>query len=309
MKRFVIDTDTGVDDAEALLMAFGHPDVTIEAIVSVAGNVGVDKTTPNVLKVLDAVGRDVPVYRGCDRALVFRKPNAEDAHGSDGLGDAGIPESARTIEAEHGVDALVRLANEHPGELTLVALGPLTNVALATRLDPDLPNKYRELVIMGGAVYAMGNTETRSAEFNIFYDPDAAHIVFSEWLNITMLSWEATAENPLTLEQTNTLSAISTPRGEFFHKITRAQIAMIRNFLGVETLFIPDPLAMAVAIEPERVITRSERHYVQLELSGYSTRGQTVVDWRDRLGKTANTTIVISVDMQRVYELMRQGLE
>ncbi|MCC6905651.1 MAG: nucleoside hydrolase [Anaerolineae bacterium] len=303
MKRLVIDTDTGVDDAQALLMAFAHPDTRVEAILSVAGNVGVDKTTPNILKVLDVVGRDVPVYRGCDRPIVFTPESGEDAHGNDGLGGADLPASSRTVEREHAVNALIRLANEHPGELTLVALGPLTNVALATRLDPDLPQKIKALFIMGGAVHSMGNTQNMSAEFNIYYDADAAHIVFSEWPMLTMSDWEITMRQGLTGEQAEALRSAPTPRGAFFRKITDYTI----NRFGLEPFLLPDPLAMAAALDPE-CVARAEKRYVEIELTGQRTRGQTTVDWRGWSGKTPNANIVLEYDMDRVFALLRAAV-
>lgn len=307
MKRLVVDTDPGVDDTIAFLMAFAHPDVRIEAITTVAGNVGLDKTTANALRILDMVGQDVPVYAGCDRALIFKQPDASDAHGNDGLGGSGWPASSRMPEAEHGAKALIRLANENPGDLTLVAIGPLTNLALATRLDPGLPGKYKELIIMGGAVRGIGNVSTITAEFNIFYDPDAAHVVFSEWPMVTVSDWQATVDNALTADQLDTLRAIDTPKGKFFHAITaRGKERMVR--LNRPGYFIPDPLAMAAVLEPETV-THSEQRYIQLELAGQLTRGQTVVDWYGRTGKTPNATIITRLDMGRVYEMIRQSLQ
>ncbi|MCC6905650.1 MAG: nucleoside hydrolase [Anaerolineae bacterium] len=306
MKRLVIDTDTGVDDAQALLMAFAHPDVKVEAIMSVAGNVGVEKTTANVLKVLDVVGQDVPVYRGCDRALIHSLPDASDAHGNDGLGGADVSVSQRPIEQEHAVRALIRLANEHPGELTLVALGPLTNIALATRIDPDLPGKYKELVIMGGAVRGKGNTEIVTAEFNIFYDPDAAHIVFSEWPMLTMSDWEVTMNQGLTAAQFDELRTAPSPRGQFFRKITDRTVKRMAEF-GRTTFLLPDPLAMAAVLDPD-CVRHAEKRFVEVEVVGQHTRGQTTVDWYGFSGRTPNANIVIEYDMDRVFALLKAAV-
>ena len=169
MNRLVIDTDPGVDDAHAIMMALSYPGATIEAITTVAGNVSLEQATRNALIILDvAGGHDVPVYPGCEDALVIPTPRRAISHGSDGLGDSGYPPSARQASAEHAVHALIRLANEAPGELTLVAIGPLTNIALATRLDPGLPRKYKRLVVMGGAIHTQGNSWERAAEFNFY---------------------------------------------------------------------------------------------------------------------------------------------
>lgn len=150
MKHLVIDTDPGVDDAHAIMLAAAQPNVKIESITTLGGNVSLANTTANACKILDVLGLDVPVFSGVDGALIeYEHEDAAHVHGHDGLGDADIPASKRQTKAEHAVQALIRMANENPGALTLVAIGPLTNVALATRLDPDLPKKYKALIVMG----------------------------------------------------------------------------------------------------------------------------------------------------------------
>ncbi len=171
MKRMIIDTDPGVDDAHAIMMALAHPDVKVEALTVVAGNVGLENTVANAKKILDTFAADVPVYAGSQQSLVLKAETAAYVHGEDGLGDAGIPDSHRETEAEPAAVALVRMANESPGEISLVAIGPLTNLAVALHLEPSLPLKFKELVIMGGAVDARGNTENLSAEFQHLHRP------------------------------------------------------------------------------------------------------------------------------------------
>jgi purine nucleosidase len=307
MKRLIIDTDPGVDDAHAILLALAHPDVQVEAITTVNGNVGLDLTTANALKILDAAGKDVPVYRGCDRPLIQRSTAAAHVHGEDGLGDCGIPASNRPVEREHAVHALIRLANEHPGELTLAAIGPLTNLAVAVSLDPELPSKFKELVIMGGAVYARGNTETVTAEFNIHADPEAAHMVFSAWSMLTLLSWETTLAHVFSRDVLERFYSLGTPRARFFHNTNQKILRYIEARLGQDHLFAPDGLALAAAVEPG-IVKRSERRYVTVELHGTHTRGQTVVDWGGLTRNPANTEIILEVDHARFIQLMENGL-
>ncbi len=175
MVRLVIDTDPGVDDAHALLMGFAHPHARVEAITTVSGNVGLDKTTANAKTILDVLQVDpeqTPLFAGCDRAILGAQPDAAYVHGTDGLGDGPRTPSARPVQAGHAALALIRLANQFPGELTLLALGPLTNVALALRLDPTLPKKYKRLVCMGGSIRGTCNMRERPVtEFNFFADP------------------------------------------------------------------------------------------------------------------------------------------
>ena len=308
MKRLIIDTDPGVDDAHAILLALAHPDVWVEAITTVNGNVSLDLTAANALKILDAAGCEVPVYRGCDRPLVNPPVHAAFVHGLDGLGDCGIPASKKHIQTEHAVQALIRLANENPGEYILAAIGPLTNLAVAIRLDPDLPKKFKQLVIMGGAIYSKGNAGSLTSEFNIHCDPEAAHIVFSSWPMITLLSWEITLAQVLDRKALDRFFSLGTPRSKFFHDTSQHILNFIHERWLQDMLFAPDGLALAAAVEPG-IVTRTEKKYVTIELNGSHTRGQTVVDWFDSTGKPANTEIILEVDLDRFVELMENGLK
>jgi purine nucleosidase len=307
MKRLIIDTDPGVDDAHAILLALAHPDVQVEAITTVNGNVSLDLTTANALKILDAAGKDVQVYRGCDRPLISRPTTAAHVHGEDGLGDCDLPASKKQVQSEHAVHALIRLANENPGELTLVAIGPLTNLAVALSLDPDLPKKFKQLVIMGGAIYSRGNTETVTAEFNIHTDPEAAHMVFSAWPMLTLLSWETTVAYIIPRDALDRFFKLETLRAKFFHDTNQKILGFIKQRLGQDMLFAPDGLAMAAAIEPD-IVTKAEKRFVSIELHGANTRGQTVVDWYGSTQKAPNTDIILELDMDRFLQLMENGL-
>ncbi|MBI1258011.1 MAG: nucleoside hydrolase, partial [Chloroflexi bacterium] len=214
--RLIIDTDAGVDDAQAIMLALRHPGVQVEAITTVCGNVDVDKVVANVLTTLDVMNADVPVYRGASEPLVSDW-SAEAWHGEDGLGNLrSRPSTQRRVETEQAALALIRLANDHPGELTLVALAPMTNLALAIRLDPTFPSKIKEFIFMGGAHSAIGNTQNVTAEWNVYCDPEAAYITLRAFPQARMISWEATLEHPFTWEQYDELAALPTPAGEFF---------------------------------------------------------------------------------------------
>jgi purine nucleosidase len=306
MNRLVIDTDPGVDDAHALLMAFAHPETQVEAITTVAGNVALTQTTANTCIVLDVLGQDRPVYAGCDRALVARTADASHFHGKDGLGESGYPPSKREVAGEHAVQALIRLAKASPGELTLVAIGPLTNLGLATRLDPALPGRYKRLVVMGGAIRGTGNV-TPAAEFNVYTDPEAAAIVFDAWPGLTLISWETTMAHGFSPEQVETLMAMASARAEFFRRTTRRTLQVTHRTLKRRDLLAPDGLAVAVALEPG-IVRRAEAHHVEVELAGRHTRGQTVVDWSDRSGREPNADLVLELDRERLWELMQAAL-
>jgi purine nucleosidase len=307
MVRLVIDTDPGVDDAHAIMMALAHPNVQVEAITTVSGNVPVALTTANACKILDILNCNVPVFAGAERALIAQKQHAEYVHGKDGLGDSDYPPSARQISKEHAVNALIRLANESPDQLTLVAIGPLTNIALATRLDPDLPKKYKQLVIMGGAIRAQGNT-TPTAEFNTYTDPEAAAIVFEAWQGLSLVSWETTMAHPFYPAQVAELQAMDSPQAEFFRRITANTLKFIEQILGQRVLFGADFLAMAAAIEPE-IVLKSEAHFLEVELAGQTTRGQTSVDWFNTLRRPPNVNLVLEMNSSRLFELFKMALK
>jgi len=301
----LIDTDPGVDDALAILMAHEHADVT--ALTVAAGNVGLGHTLRNARTLVELVGATTPVFGGCPSPLV-RAPDEDAAfvHGADGFGDVGFAEPTHPVEAEHAALALIRLTRERPGELTLVALGPLTNVALALRLDPSLPQRVKRLVVMGGAVTGHGNTGKIPAEFNIGFDPEAAHVVFEAFETFDLVDWEATVRHAFPDEAYDGWVAAGDARASFFEKI----FATARRFNAEHerTGFIAaDALAMAVALDPD-MVTRAETRHVAIELDGRLTRGATVVDWHGRLGGKPNARIVLAVDQHRFGELIARAL-
>jgi len=304
MRRIIIDCDPGIDDAQAIMMAYRHPNIKIEAITSVSGNVGINHTTENVLKILDVLeAEQIPVYKGSGSGLVEQGQTASFVHGENGLGDVELPKSLRKVEEIPAALALIKLAKENPGELELIAIGPLTNLALALRLDPLLPSRYKRLVIMGGAYFAQGNTENLPAEFNIYADPDAAAVVFENWDQLTMISWEATVSHGIPITEFQAMFGTDNPRSEFLKKVTAKTLEFLKIELHSNISYSADPLAMAVMMEPE-IIIEAEEKYVQVERFGRLSRGMTVVDWWGFSNKPPNTKIVKKVDPVRFFELL-----
>lgn len=302
--RLLIDTDPGVDDALAILMAHAHADVAALSIA--AGNVGLAHTVGNALKLIDLIGVDTPVFAGCPVPLVLPAAGAGFVHGADGFGDTGYLASTRGVADEHAASAIVRFARERPGQLTLVALAPLTNLALALRLDPDLPSRIARLVIMGGAVNGRGNIHRVPAEFNIGFDPEAAHIVFSEWPSFDLVDWEACLRHAIPFDHFDRMVATGDARARFYGAISRKARAC--NFSRERHgMVVADALAMAVALE-SGIVRRTENHRVDIELTGTATRGATVVDWEDRMRRPANARIVLDVDQVRFEALVASAL-
>lgn len=304
----LIDTDPGVDDALALLMAFNDPRHCVVALTIAAGNVGLAHTVANALKLCEVAGVDVPVFAGCDAPLLHPARDAAYVHGRDGFGDSGYAPALRAAESEHAALALLRLSHKHAGELLVVALGPLTNLALALKLDPALPSRIARLVVMGGAVTAHGNI-TPAAEFNIAFDPEAAHIVFSSFPRIDVADWEATMAHGFPHAAFDTWLQCGTARARFYDKISRKTREWAGERRG-DSWHSADALAMAFALEPSAALEVAQRP-VAIELAGRHTRGATVVDWRREGGAPDNCTLLMRYDQARfearVQEALRAG--
>lgn len=301
----LIDTDPGVDDALALLMAFAHAEVAGLSIA--AGNVGLDHTLRNARIIAGLAGVRPPIFPGCTTALV--RPAAEDAafvHGRDGLGDIGFPEPVPTASEEAAALALSRLTRERPGELTLVALAPLTNLALAVRLDPQLPQRIRRLVIMGGAIGGRGNTTVGPAEFNIGFDPEAADVVFRAFPQFDLVDWELTLRCAFDGEIFAQWLAAGDRRAHFFDRIY-GRARTYNAARGRHGVIAADALAMAVAIAPQ-IVTDSVHHRVDIELDGRLTRGATVVDWESRSPRAANARLILDVDREAYAAMVKRAL-
>ena len=304
MERLIIDTDPGEDDALAIMMAHAHPDVIIEAITTVAGNVGLGHTTNNAAVILDLLGLNVPIYPGCREAFVIPGIDAAYAHGRDGLGDSGM-RSTRAIESQHAALRLIELVNDHPGDLTLVTLGPLTNIATALKLDPQLPRKLKRTVAMAGAVTGNGNLNS-VCEFNVLADPEAAQATFLGWgmvgSQIEVVDWECTMRHGFSKALRAEWAALATNKSDFFATISAHSNRFIETVRKRTVQFFADPVAMAVALEPT-IVTQSERQTVHVELSNGLSRGQTIVDWLHERDEPANAEIIIDIDHERLVEM------
>ena len=301
----LIDTDPGVDDALALLMAFADPRHRLLGLTIAAGNVGLRHTVANALKLCEVAGVDVPVFAGCPVPLLHAADDAAYVHGQDGFGDTGYAAAARQVQDEHAALAIIRLAREHAGRLLLVTLGPLTNLALAVRLDPDLPSRVGRLVVMGGAVTGQGNTSI-PAEFNIAFDPEAADVVMRAFPDFELVDWEAVTRHGLQHADVAAWLAAGDVRGQFYERISRANRARPADHRGGRWLSA-DALAMAAALEPEGVL-RAEHRYLAVELEGRHSRGATLVDWQRRTGRPANARIVMDYDQARFEARLRAAL-
>jgi purine nucleosidase len=289
--RAILDVDTGVDDAMAIALAVAAPTIDLVALTTVAGNVELEHTTRNTLRVLDFVGAShIPVYQGMSRPIDRPLFTASHIHGSDGLGGADIPESSRSVEAISAPQFLIDAARQSPGELTFIFVGPLTNLAVAVALEPELPRLVKRLVIMGGAFRMPGNT-TATAEFNIFADPMAAAQVLAAGFDATWVGLDVTTKAVFARAQWDALETATAPNAQIVRK-AGAQMFLTFNRPVFQ---LHDPLAVAVAADPTLVDAPEEA--VMIETGGDYAAGQTIIQrpgreegWATKVAKTVDAT-------------------
>ena len=297
IRRFIIDTDTASDDAVAILMALSWPDVEVEAITVVAGNVPLAQGSINARYTVELAGKETPVYEGAARPLLREPAHAEWFHGPDGLGDMHYPAPKRPPAGDDAIQQLITRFGQAPGELTLVTLGPLTNIALALSVEPRLAHWVKECIIMGGAACYVGNV-TPAAEYNIWFDPEAARIVFHSGMKMLMVGWEhCRGPAALSAEERDADYALGTERARFAIDCNRHALIAGRG-QGEANLMLPDPVTMAVALDPN-VCTQRRMHFVDVSCDQELTRGMTVVDQLDVTGKTPNVEVCWAIDPAR----------
>jgi purine nucleosidase len=298
----LIDTDTASDDAVALVMALKYPDVRVEAMTVVAGNVPLEIGIQNALYTVERCGARVPVYAGLRGPMLRPLQTAQFCHGQDGFGDIGLPLTGRKPAEGHAVDVLLETARRFRGKLTLVTLGPLTNVATALLRDPGLASNVERCVIMGGIGFGYGNI-VPAAEYNIWVDPDAAKIVFESGLPIVMVGWDVSHHHAqFSPEDEKQLRAVS-ELSAFCVDIQEGLRAFGKSYLKQEGFDLPDPMAMAVALDPA-VATVVKRLHVDIETKSELTRGATVVDHLRVTGKEPNADVVLEASRERFLEIL-----
>ncbi|MFK0018035.1 nucleoside hydrolase [Streptomyces sp. NPDC090798] len=303
-KKIIIDCDPGLDDAIAILLAAGNPDVEIVALTTVAGNQTIEKVTLNARQVCTLAGlRGVPVAAGAGGPLVRDQTLAAEIHGETGMdGPAFIP-PAMEADPRHAVDLIIETVLAHPGEITLVPTAPLTNIALALRREPRIAELVKEVVLMGGS-YTRGNI-TPAAEFNIHADPEAAAVVFSAGWPLTMVGLDLTAQAAATPELLSRIGALGTPVSRFVVDLLDHYNANVGKVHGAMAT-IHDACAVGRAIDPS--LMEVTPAHVEVELRGTATYGMTVTDFRGRSGP-ANTSVATKLHTERLWDLLISSLE
>jgi purine nucleosidase len=306
-KRILIDTDPGIDDSLAILLALASPEITLEGLTVVHGNCSAEQGTRNALSVLElAKAENIPVAKGCDLPLVQPSLLAPETHGNSGLGYAKLPDPTSKPIVQRGSDLLIEKIMASPGEITLVAIGPLTNIALAIRQEPRIVQAVNELIIMGGAIRHEGNT-TPLAEFNTYVDPHAAHIVYHSGMPITLTPLDVTYQCILLAKDVARLQKIKSPIPDFIAAATRFYMEFHDEYQGIQGCVINDPLTLALTFAPD--LCNYEEYYVDVDISGGVSMGKTFADFYKMTAKPANMKVALSVRARDFINLFVERME
>lgn len=310
--RLIIDTDTAGDDVFSLLLAMKHPGVSLEAVTICNGNVTFEQQIENALVAIEVAGRSgtVPVHPGCPRPML-RPWTPALFHGTDGMSDAGFPKAVQRPAAKHAVDAIIDIVMAHPGEVSIIAQAPLTNIATAVVKEPRIVEAVRHLWIMGGTDSAIGNV-TPTAEFNFYVDPEAAKIVLNAGFRTTVSTWTLTLKSGvLSAEQVAEIEALDTPLSRFFMTVTRVPRAQALERYGKPISTHPDSLTCACALD-ESLILESADCVVDVEVAGELTRGFSSIH-PPRLGsrwpeKKPNARVIRTADTAGFFAMLKKAL-
>jgi inosine-uridine nucleoside N-ribohydrolase len=296
----ILDCDPGHDDAIALLLALGSPELRLLGVTTVSGNQTLEKTTANAIRVLDHVGRtEIPVAAGADRPLVRERHTAAEVHGDTGLDGPNLPPPSRAPEPTHAIDWIATTITKNPEPVTLVATGPLTNVALLLARYPEIEGRLERIVLMGGAI-GEGNT-TPAAEFNIWVDPEAAHRVFASGIDLTMVGLDVTHQALMTPAHTERLAAAG-KAGKLVADLFEFYAKFHRRHYGWDGAPVHDAVAMAHVLDGTLLATA--HCGVVVDTGPEPSRGRTHVDLRGDMDWSPNCHVAVGIDATRFLELL-----
>ena len=300
MNKIIIDTDTAGDDTIAILTALHNFDVL--GITITGGNVDFDQQIDNALYTTEIAGYDnIPVYPGYEGPIFGQDEShttVEDVHGSDGMGDSFFSKPKRSAEDSHAIDFIIKTVNENPGEVTLLAIAPLTNIAMAIKKDPTIVDKVKHLYIMGGTNNALGNI-VPSAEYNFYVDPEAAKLVLQSGIEMTMVGWDMCTDYSLMFDKEHEeIEALATKGSKFFTDVNRVVKKFNKEVHKLDGTTHPDTLLVAIAAD-EKIMSQSNKYFVDVETKGELTRGYSLVDINGRLDKEPNVRVCEKVDRER----------
>ena len=300
--KLILDTDPGVDDSMAIALIANSLEITLDSVTTIFGNGPVSLSTENALRVLDIVGLShVDVFQGANKPLL-REFHGEGArvHGSDGLGETRMPPSPRSAAGDYAAMHIVNSIMDQPGEFTLAAIGPLTNIGLALCIEPRIAENVREVVIMGGAVGVPGNASPL-AEANIHNDPEAAGLVFGADWHLTVVGLDVTQQVLMDSKYLASLTKSQTPTTSMIAAITPHYLDFHKKYRGATTMPVHDSSAIAYLINPDLFSTKTLR--VEVITGEHPCSGQTVADWQNHWGREANTNVCLGVDADQMLAM------
>jgi len=305
--KIILDCDPGHDDAIAMMLAWGNPDIELVGVTTVMGNQTIEKVTRNALAVARVAGiTGVPFARGAHRPLVREVEVADSIHGESGLDGPVLPEPTITLDPRHAVDFIIdTIMAAEPGQITLIPTGALTNIAMAVRKEPRIVERVREVVLMGGAVG--GGNWSATSEFNIVIDPEAAHIVFNERWPLTMVGLDVTHEALATPDVAAAIAAVGTEPARFVGELLEFFGETYKDQQGFEFPPVHDPCAVAFVID--RSVMSVTRVPLDIELGGTLTLGMTVADFRAPAPVDCTTHVARSLDHAKFWALVVDALE
>ncbi|GFE63696.1 nucleoside hydrolase [Litoreibacter roseus] len=307
-RKIIIDTDPGQDDAVAILLALGSPELEVLGLTAVAGNVPLPLTSKNALIVCELAKRtDIPVFAGCSAPLTRKLVTAEHVHGKTGLDGPQLPDPIMQLQDRHAVDFIIdTFRSEDTGTVTLCPLGPLTNIATAFQQAPDIVDRVKEIVLMGGAYFEVGNI-TPAAEFNIYVDPDAAKIVFEAGVPLVVLPLDVTHKALTTRTRVDAFRSMGTEVGRMVAEWTDFFERFDKEKYGSEGAPLHDPCVIAYLLKPE--LFSGRRVNVEIETTSELTLGMTVADWWGVTDKPANALFIGDVDADGFFTLLTERLQ
>ena len=307
MRKFWIDTDTGSDDAVALMIAFAHIAADIEGISTVAGNVPVDQASKNAHYIARLCGAAVDIHQGAATPLLRPLDTAQHVHGQDGMGDIGLELVGCEVSGQRAADAIVAAAHAHSGQLEIVTLGPLTNIALAMRLDPSIVEHIRRITIMGGTSDYYGNI-TPVSEYNMWADPEAANIVFTSNTPKFMVGWDISRKFSIINDaEAEELLALGTDKAQVAVACQAVLREFCRNTTGLDGFDLPDPIALAAAIDP-RVVTATTSYAVSVCCNDGPTRGMTILSDRHMGAVPKSTEVATHADRALFLQILHKAM-
>ena len=300
-EKIIYDTDPGIDDALGLLLLAASPEIDLLAITVTHGNTSQEKCLNNALKLVELTGiTKVPVARGAEEPLVKELSVAEETHGEGGLGYAILPKSAISPCSELAHYLIIRVVRENPGEVTLLCVGPMTNIALAFLKAPEIVSKVRRIVSMGGAIHYPGNV-TPQAEYNVFCDPEAFEIVLKSGIDFTLVPLDVTYQCILTTDHLEKITEARSEISNFIFDSTRFYMEFHEDYQGIKGCAINDPLAAAILLDPTLVKNRD--YYLTIELTSPTSKAKTIADHYGLLKSAPNAKVSMEVDVERFMDL------